>query len=446
MNIATALTTRKWNLNLVIPIGLASFCLAIQLVAASLVVTSFDSPNSSTLIAENLAKHGTYACGPCTVRLHGTDRSGEPLRMFHLPGESLYLAACFRYLPSGLLHYAHAPFTALLVLAASYVALKLAGKLLAVVAGLLATLEPFVILHGSVWDDTFLGASLDWAVFALLVMALESGGRTDAGWKRALRVTMIAVLAGYASITRSSSQFTLLAVGFTILFLRSLRSIRLEALAATAGVILALATWGYRNYTVFGQFAAGSSHDGISFWESVYPSAREALLTHGQTEGLNNQRMQEDFARTSSLGELETNRYFFRRAVRYLVAEPADVVWTALVKIAVGSVGLRTAEPYTSARNVVGLLSNSVLLVLAAFGAAVQRFRVGPPRVLWRCIAGSNLLVYIGFSVFGPIGLRYRMSLEPVLWIYAASCLTYVAGRLRARIPDATHIAARLPG
>lgn len=441
MHLATSQAASKGKL--AIPLGLASFCLAIQLAAASLVVTDFGSPNYSTLIAKNLAEHGAYVCDPCTDRLYGANPLVGPLRVFHLPGEPLYLAACIRYLPKGLLHYTHAPFTALLVFSASYVALKLAGKLVAVVAGLLAALEPFIVLHGSVWDDAFFGAALEWTVFALLVMALENGSRSGAGWQRALRLTLFAVLAGYASITRTSSQLTLLALALAILVLRSLRPIRPEALAAIAGVILALAAWGYRNYSALGQFAIGSSHDGISFWESVYPSAREALLTLGQTEYLNDKRMQEDFARTASLGELDANRYFFRRAVRYLLAEPADVVRTALVKIAVGSVGLKTSEPFMSARNLVGFLSNFVLLVLAAFGAAVLPFRVGrPQRVLWRCVAGSTLLVYTGLSIIGPIGLRYRMSLEPVLWICAASCLTYLAGRLPARIPGATRFPA----
>lgn len=404
---------------------------------ARFLVTSFDTPNVSVEIARNLAANGTYVCNECGTRLYGPISPGEkPLRMFLLPGEPLYLAACFRYLPDSLLRYIQLPFTVLLVLAASYVAQKLAGTLISVLVGVLATLEPFFVLHGPVWDDTFLGAALVWAIFALLFAALDDARGSVAAWRRPLRVGLIVVLAGYASITRFSSALVLLAVGLTILVLRQLRPIRIEGLAAIAAVGLALTAWGCRNYSVFGQFAIGSSHDGISFWESVYPSAREALLTRGQTERLNDERMQDDFARTSSMGELDANRYFLRRAVGYVLAEPADVARTAVVKIGVGLLGLKMEEPLLSARNLVAGLSNSILLILAAFGAGTLQLSAGrPQRMLWRCVAGSSLLVFVALSAFGPVGLRYRVGLEPVLWILASCCLMRMAGRLLRRIP-----------
>ena len=247
------------------------------------------------MIARELVKKGTYTCEPCTTRLYGRqDRPGQkPFVMFILPAEPLYLAACLRYLPAGLLRYIQLPFNALLVFAASYVAQTLAGPAVAAAAGAIAALEPFVFVHGPVWDDTFTGAALDWAVFALLLASLDDAGGPRPG-KRWQRVGLIALLSGCAAVTRTSSQFLLLGVGAAIVLIGSLRPIRIEALAVIAGMVLALSAWGYRNYAALGQFATGSSHDAIGFWESVYPSAREALLTQGQTEILNDERMQED--------------------------------------------------------------------------------------------------------------------------------------------------------
>jgi len=409
------------------PAGAALFCLALQLWAARFVVVAFDTPNASTAIARNLAATGGYACTACEGVLHGSGAYARntPLLMFQLPGEPLFIAACLRYIPAGGLRYIHVPFTVLLVFAAAYVALKLYGPVVAALTGFVAALQPFVLLHGPVWDDTFFGAALEWSVFALLLAALDDKRGGPVLWRRPLRVTLIAALAGYASITRSSSQLLLLAVAAAIFIVKPLRSIRLEAFGAIAGMALALGAWGYRNYGVLGQFTFGSSHDGITLWESVYPSAREAILTRGQTERLNEDRMQDDFARTSAMNEVEANRYFVNRAVRYMIAKPADVIHTGLVKIPLALLGLELREPVSSTRNLVGSLSSSVLILLAACGAFAVRLRAErPQRLLWRCVAVSCLLTYAGLTFIGGIGLRYRISLEPVFWILAAACLT----------------------
>jgi len=402
------------------------FFLLLQLLSARFWVSSSSPPNRALDIAVHLVSQGSYACPACNLRLHGTN-GGTPFRMFLLPGEPLYLAECLRYLPAGLLRYAHVPIVVLLVAGAGHLAQRLSGTLLASTAVMVAILDPFVLLHGPVWDDTFLGASCDWAVFALLLSALDArSGRSATLW-RPLTAALIGILSGYASITRTSSQFVLLTVGVAVVLIRQLRPIRIEGFAAVAGIVLALSGWGFRNYRVPGEFAIGTSHDGISLWESVYPSAREALLTFGQTERLNYLRMEDDFARTGSLGELEANRYFLQRAVRYILSQPGDVLQTAVVKIGVGLLGLRMEDPLFSARNLVAALSNSLLLAFAAFGAVAMRIEAGPRRELWRCISAASLLGYIGFSMFGPVGLRYRISLEPVLWILAAGGLVRLA-------------------
>jgi hypothetical protein len=240
-------------------------------------------------------------------------------------------------------------------------------------------------------------------------------------------------MAGYASITRASSQLVLLTVGLAAVLLRQLRPIRREGLAAVAGIVLALSVWGFRNYRVMGEFAIGSSHDGISLWESVYPSAREALLTFGQTERLNYLRMEDDFARTRTLGELQANRYFLQRSLRYILAQPGDVLRTAVVKIAVGLLGLRMEDSLFSARNLVAAMSNALLLAFAGYGAVVMQINEAPYRVLWRCIWAASLLGYMMFAIIGPVGLRYRISLEPVLWILAAGGVTHLAERWTQR-------------
>ena len=72
--------------------------------------------------------HGKLACDICGTRLFGrTSPVDKTVRMFQLPAEPLYLAACFRYVPASLLRFVQLPFNALLVFAVTYVAQKLPG-------------------------------------------------------------------------------------------------------------------------------------------------------------------------------------------------------------------------------------------------------------------------------------------------------------------------------
>jgi hypothetical protein len=358
--------------------------------------------------------------------------------MFHLPGEPLYLAAAFRYLPGALLPYIHVPVIVVLLFSASWVALRLGGPAVAAAVGAIAILQPFILLHGSVWDDTILGAACEWSVFALMMAAIGSRGGTT-GSERLVRVAAIAVLAGFAAVTRSSAQSLLVLVGLSTIVLQPLRSIRMEGVAAICGVCLALCFWGYRNYSVSGEFLVGTSHDGITLWESNYPWARESVLTKGQTEGMNAERMVDDYEKTDSMTEWEANRYFIRRATEYMAAHPGDVALTAGLKVVVGLFGFRMHQPLLSPRNFVGASSNLILLVLAIAGAMMPGFTAGRAEILlWRCMLIVLLLSYAGFSVIGPIGLRYRMSLEPALWIGAAVAVTQVAKRLLDRFAGAS--------
>ncbi len=123
-----------------------------------------------------------------------------------------------------------------------------------------------------------------------------------------------------------------------------------------------------------------------------------------------------------------------------MFSEPVDVARTALAKIAVDLSGLRLEEPVLSKRNLVGLVSNSVLLTLAVLGAFVPRNSAAQTsHTLWLCIATVCLTVYVSISAIGPVGLRYRISFDPVLWSLAAIWLTNLVARLRGGIhPSST--------
>ncbi len=77
-------------------------------------------------------------------------------------------------------------------------------------------------------------------------------------------------------------------------------------------------------------------------------------------------------------------------------------------------------------------LSNSAVILLALGGGFAARLRAERPvLLLWRCVAVSCLLTYAGLTFVGGIGLRYRISLEPVFWILAAACVARAVEGLR---------------
>ncbi|MBI3695944.1 MAG: hypothetical protein HY238_14025 [Acidobacteria bacterium] len=65
----------------------------------------------------------------------------------------------------------------------------------------------------------------------------------------------------------------------------ALRPLRVAAATLSLSVLLALTTSGLRNRLVTGEFALGSSHDGITLWEFNGPYTKQTLCLR-QVEAL----------------------------------------------------------------------------------------------------------------------------------------------------------------
>ena len=504
-------------------LAVALLCGALQTVSATWLVHDLHAPNASTDIARNLVATGRYEGGrPERLWSEPVPAGKGPLRMFHLPAGVLYQAAALAWLPESRLHLAHVPVTALLVVAVAGCAGLVLGRGVCLLTGVVGSVQPFVVLHGPVWDDTFLGAALDWSLVLLLMAALvrnravarrrpaaaglphdpaevagtlrmppssrhaverpasterrsrwpwlfqvagtlrvpsasrhanerptnpgrrsrwswlskDSGTRrvpatgdrprnaTAAAWRttagRAGRLTLVALLAGLSALTRSQSQLVLLALAAAMLALPMLRSLRAEAVAVAVGVAVAVTAWGVRNQAVCGTFFVGTTHDGITLYESNYHSARDAIAT-GQVERLNPTRMADCWPLTAPLDELQANAFFKDRAVRTIGERPAAVLVTGLLKTAVTLTGVRPEAPPTGPRNLVALAANAMLFLLAGLGAAMLPWT--PPRphtVLLLTFALLAVGATAALGILGPFGLRYRIGIDGLLWTAAA--------------------------
>jgi hypothetical protein len=365
-------------------------------------------------------------------RLKGGTLPGDPpLRAFELPGEPLWVAAGARTgmsLGINVWDYWNVPVAALLIVSIAAVGLALGGPMLALIAGFVAALDPVTLLHASNRDDAVLGSALLWAVFAIIALRWRGWGYVP-----------LFIAAGAAAITRMEA--VLLIVPLLVL-----RPIRRAAAIAVAGVVMALGVWGARNQLVLGHFVIGSTHDGITLWESNGPFARRSLSL-GQVDivSMNKTVMAPIFAETQDLDEVGADAYFKGQALRYMASHALDVTRTSAEKVAVSVASIHPDLPLTAPRNLAAMLDNALLLILAGIGLA--RFARSPMAITAQYgdiskqsdeheargvsyVFAGMCLVTIALLALGPAGMRYWLTLRGALWILAA---VSISGRLIPR-------------
>jgi hypothetical protein len=394
----------------------------LQIVSATWLVSDFDTPNASTTVARSLATGGRYAV---TVggRLWGpsSPHASDPLRYFVLPGEPLYLAASFKLLPEPLHRYIHLPVTALLIACVTAFAALVGGARLALATAIVASLEPFVVVHGPVWDDTFLAAALQWSALALLATLLH-GKRAPRSLPAAGATAAAAIAIGAAAVVRGDVPLFVALLMLVAWRTPALRTLRWPMVYCAVASVAALVAWGARNHAVVGSFALGSSHDGITLWESNGPYTA-AALERGQVMMLSGQPdlMSELWSDTRLMSEPEANRYYGKRALQYVAAHPIGELQLVARKAFFTLTGLRPELPLSSPRNLVGVVSNFITFLLAAIGIGAllhdrqQATRNRPLFLLLLPLVLTGVLAIL----IGPIGMRYRIAIDGVVWILA---------------------------
>ena len=399
--------TQSGRTTLLVVGGVAAVCLLLQVMSATVRQQEFETPNTATWIARTLAQSGEFSSG---------DR-----RAYHLPVEPLYLAAGFTMLPPGAWRYLHVPVAVLLVAAIAFVGLAIGGPSVGVAAGLIAALDPFVLMHGPVWDDTFLAAALEWTVFAMLIAltahAAERPGRVTLG--------VLLLLSGLAALTRTQSQVTIVILALAILLLPRLKSLRPAGGAMLAGLTIALAVWGVRNVQVLGAFQIGSTRDGKALFESNCAYTRQGIRELGGVGHFTLDCSPAQVTHAFSLNEVESDRALRQYAVDYITSHPWDVARTAAFKTVVSLSGYDFRSSPLSARNLVACAAALFLIVFGVPGL-LRAWPTLPDsrlRDLALLIAVTVVAVTLAMLAIGPTGLRYRISLAGLLHIGIAAAL-----------------------
>jgi hypothetical protein len=404
--------------------------LVIQFISATWWLKPYVMPNAALAIASNLAASGRYEGGNWQ-RLKGTVvPSDPPLRSYHLPGEPVYLAAGLALHRPALFTYWHVPVAVLLVVAAAAVALTLFGPDAALLAGLIAAFDPLIVIHGPVYDDTFLGAALFWLVAAIALsrwVTARTPGKAAPSSRSWVVTAALVILSGWAAVTRTEALVAVVGIAVGCLTIPGLRALRSTGLAIALGVILAVGGWGERNAIVQQHFMTGSSHDGVTLWESTEPNAMRALAL-GQVDALSGDStiVGAIWQQAAGKDEVGANEVFVRAAIHEMREDPIRVAAFGVRKIGISIAGVRPELPIGAPRNVVSILTTLVLVCLATAGVA-RVARVARKRDPVRHLAGVGAcllgLELLGVLALGPVGLRYWILWRPVLWILASQSL-----------------------
>jgi hypothetical protein len=230
----------------------------------------------------------------------------------------------------------------------------------------------------------------------------------------------IAAASAAAAATRLQSQIILAGIALVVVAAPAFRAIRKDGWLIAASVAAVVAAWGARNFLVLGIVFFGSTHDGLGLLHANHPGARASLVSSGVIQTNTDLRV------PTGLDEVEVNQFFRAQALAYLSAHPGDALLTAVTKMGVSLTGVDPSAPFVSRRNIVALTSAATMIALALAG----RRKFGE---LCRGLAGGLLILSaVGMVIvatalmlaIGPAGLRYRISLLPVLCLAAAAALT----------------------
>jgi nitroreductase len=145
---------------------------------------------------------------------------------------------------------------------------------------------------------------------------------------------------------------------------------------------------------------------------------------------------------TRDMSEPEANRYFVRQAVRYIAAHPVQELLLMARKALFTLTAIRPELPLMSSRNLVGVASNVITFLLAVLGIGAlwrepeRMRRISPYLLILLPLFVTGLLAIL----IGPIGMRYRIAIDGVLWMFAGmGVLRIVDARLSLSRGSSAH-------
>ncbi len=303
-----------------------------------------------------------------------------------------------------------------------------------------------------------------WAALLLTVlMAVAASPRFRATWRGAI---LAGLLAGSLLLVEPILALALpicAAVfwlgepaGRTVERFRLVPAARLGLMAAVAAVVIA--PWTVRNWRVHGEFVFIKSTFGYALWQGNHPaswgtdkipkaSAETLRLAHDRSLGGIDQALwearhetnyiddvvlgPEDYRRLGRLGEPQRCRTLGRQALGFIRRDPGRYARLSLSRL---RYFLLFDETNPKAANPVYRLATVTWLVLAVVGLLVSLDRW---RSLWPTYA-----VFAAVTLFHTLvitSVRFRIPIEPLSFVWAASALAPLSVHLRRQKPIAIY-------
>ena len=286
-------------------------------------------------------------------------------------------------------------------------ALPLAGRRVAVLAGLLVALDPFLIFFSSLLlTETFAITALIFLWLFLAKVTLPAQCNSLATWLGT------AVLAAFCVYMRESNLgLVVLAILFTIAVRKFERRAVFGGALALLFVLISLVPWAARNRTVLGKWCWLTTRAGISLYDGVGPQATGASdLGPVQRTGV-----------AAALSETEWNDHFQRESWAAMRQHPGRIIQLA------GRKFLRMWNPFPNVETyrsgpvrLVSALWTLPLFLLAIIGAV--RMIAYHRRQGWAVVL-FLLLPALYFSLVHSLyvgSVRYRLPAMPMIALLAA--------------------------
>ena len=317
---------------------------------------------------------------------------------------------------------------------AAGVAARLLDRRVALIAGLLVAVDPFLAFFSSLLLTETLFITLLTALWWVLCPILHGAAITesrvsarppirDPGYM--YRWLLAGGLATLCLYTRETGLgLTLLVLGF-VAVARGMNRARLAgALLAAGTLIVALLPWAARNRSVTGQWCFLTNRTGISLYDGVGP----------QATGASDLGDIKQMPAVQGMTEVEWNRYFMGESIKAMMDDPMRILRLAVVKWRRTWNPVPNAESYGSAGiRVVAASWTIPTFALAVAGAILLPMthgRIGLVKVLFLLLPALYVTALHGLFV-GSV--RYRLVAIPFLEVLAALAVVAMIDKIRGR-------------
>jgi 4-amino-4-deoxy-L-arabinose transferase-like glycosyltransferase len=300
----------------------------------------------------------------------------------------------------------------------------LAGYLLArrwlargpsLVAAALVALDPcLVYFSGLLLSETLFTTLLAWGAVGLVYAVCarpeadqgnpQPTGEIDYGW-----LVLGVIVLGLAAMVRPSA--LLLALAMPVLLPGGWKP-RLLATAGSVVVLMALfVPWTLRNQALLGKPITTTTNGGITLYDGFHPGAT----------GASDQSFTEEMPQLLSMNEIQRDNYFRENALQFIKQNPGQSARLAWEKFK------RTWSPVPLSEEFGRPLYKAIGGMYAIPLYALLLIGLLRRRLPWRATL-FLLLPAIYFSIVHMLtvgSLRYRVPVEPLLCVIAASALAF---------------------